>query len=96
MDKAQLLLNEGCYSKYLEHASALKTLFINISDEHSYFPFLCNGNMHYMLYPAIAKRGDASQNLEKSNIQKGGPNPHRKFQHSSSIRECLKIGETQM
>ena len=27
-----------------------------------------------------------------SPIQKGGPNPNPKFQHSSSIRKCLQIG----
>ena len=27
-------------------------------------------------------------------MQNGGPSPHRKFQHFSSIRKCLKIGGT--
>ena len=27
-------------------------------------------------------------------VQNGSPNPHRKFQYSSSIRKCLKIGGT--
>ena len=25
-------------------------------------------------------------------IRNGGPNPHRKFRHSTSFRKCLKIG----
>ena len=29
----------------------------------------------------------------KSLIRNGGLNPHRKFQHSNSIRKCLKIGD---
>ena len=36
------------------------------------------------------------QNFEKRPIHKGGPNPHRKFQQSSSIRKSLKIEGTEM
>ena len=32
--------------------------------------------------------------IRKSLIQNGGPSPHRKCQHSSSIRKCLKTGGT--
>ena len=32
----------------------------------------------------------------RSLIQNGGPNPHRKFQHSSSIRKCSEIGGIEM
>ena len=33
---------------------------------------------------------------QKSLIQNGGPNTHPKFQHSSSIRKCLKMGGTDL
>ena len=33
-------------------------------------------------------RGTRFQKLKKSLIQNGGPNPHRKFQHSSSLFGC--------
>ena len=32
----------------------------------------------------------------KNPIQYGDPNPHRKFQHSNSIRRCLKIKGNEM
>ena len=42
-------------------------------------------------------RGKGGPNFKikkkKSLIQNGGTNPHQKFQHSTSIRNCLKIGE---
>ena len=34
----------------------------------------------------------SSSDFKKSLIQNSGPNPHWKFQHSSSIRKCLQIG----
>ena len=37
-------------------------------------------------------RGIRFQKLEKILIQNSGLNPHRKFQHSSSVRKCSKIG----
>jgi len=41
-------------------------------------------------------RGALISKIRKSLIQIDGPKPHRKFQHSSSIRKCLKIGRTEM
>ena len=38
--------------------------------------------------------GPRFQKIEKPRIQNGGPNTHPKFQHSSSIRKCSKIGGT--
>ena len=37
-------------------------------------------------------QGNPISKIPKSLIQNGSPNPHPKFQHSSSIRKCLKIG----
>ena len=37
--------------------------------------------------------GAGRPHFKKSLIQKGGPKPHQKFQHSRLIRKCLKIGE---
>ena len=34
--------------------------------------------------------------IRKRPIQNGGPIAHRTFQHSSSIRKCLKIGGTEI
>ena len=34
--------------------------------------------------------------LQKSQIQNSGPNPHRKFQHTTSIEKNLKIRGTKM
>ena len=45
--------------------------------------------------PWWGQRDPISKN-RKSLIQNGGLNPHRKFQHSSSIRKCLKIGRTEI
>ena len=39
-------------------------------------------------------QGNPLSKIQKSLIQNGGPNPHRKFQHSNLIRRCLKIRET--
>ena len=39
---------------------------------------------------------DSIKKNRKSLIQKDGLTPHRKFQHSSSIRQCLKNGGTEM
>ena len=39
---------------------------------------------------------DPISKIQKSLIQNVGLNPHRKFQNSSSIIECLKIGATEM
>ena len=37
-------------------------------------------------------QGTRFQKFEKSRTQKDGPNTHPKFQHSSLITKCLKIG----
>ena len=39
---------------------------------------------------------DPISKIHKSLIHIGGPSLHSKFQHSSSIRKCLKIGGTEM
>ena len=39
-------------------------------------------------------RGTRLKKILRSLVQISGPNPHRKFPHSSSIRKCLKIGGT--
>ena len=40
------------------------------------------------------EQGNSITKIRKSLIQRGGPNRHQKFQHSSSIRKYLKIGGT--
>ena len=42
----------------------------------------------------VGGRGAQFKKKLKSLIQNGGPNPHQKFQHSSSIGKRLKIGGT--
>ena len=36
-------------------------------------------------------KGALNSKIERSLIQNGDPNPHRKFQHSSSIKKYVKI-----
>ena len=40
--------------------------------------------------------GNPISKIGKIPMQNGGPISHRKFQHSTSIRKCFKIGETGM
>ena len=42
----------------------------------------------------LGQQKDPISKNRKSLIQNGGPNTHPKFQHSSSIRKCSKIGGT--
>ena len=54
---------------------------------------LCGGGE--IIWGALRGHWNSIEKIRKKNlIKKGGRNPHREFQHSSSIRKCLKIGGT--
>ena len=56
--------------------------------------FILVGGGCKILSVAPRGAGDPITKIRKGVIQNGCPNPHRKFQHSSSIRKSLKIGGT--
>ena len=62
-----------------------------INDEFDYFFFV--GVQNSFRRPR-GGQGNSIIKIRKSLIRKGGPNTNQKFQHSSSIRKCLKEGET--
>jgi len=50
-------------------------------------------NLEFDLDEVRSEGSPDLKKIRKSPIQNDGPNPHQQFQHSSSIRQCLKIGE---
>ena len=52
--------------------------------------------MKNLTFGGLGGQGEPDfKNSKKAITQNGGSNPHLKFQHSSSIIKCLKIGGTE-